>query len=148
MSAPACGWSEVHSSRQQGIAPVKVGDGWIDNGLLRVAWDSSGLLTSIRDVEEGREVIADGRRGNLFQLHEDNPRFFDAWDVDRNYLDHVVDLSSVDAIEIVECEPLRAGVRFSMSFGDSAITQTMRLAAARGVLSFTQRSIGTSGTDS
>ncbi len=136
VSAPACGWSEVHSSRQQGIAPVKVGDGWIDNGLLRVAWDSSGLLTSIRDVEEGREVIADGRRGNLFQLHEDNPRFFDAWDVDRNYLDHVVDLSSVDAIEIVECEPLRAGVRFSMSFGDSAITQTMRLAAASRRLEF------------
>ena len=35
-----------------------------------------------------REVLAPGARGNLFQLHDDNPKEFDAWNVDIDYLDH------------------------------------------------------------
>ena len=58
-------------------------------------------------------------RGNLFQLHDDNPRDFDAWNVDREYLDHRVDLTAVTSIEVVEQDPLRAGVRFVREFGDS-----------------------------
>ena len=104
---------------------------------MRVSWDEQRLLTSIWDVEESREVIADGRRANLFQLHEDNPRFFDAWDVDRSYLDHVIDLwpsTSIDACGVGA--PCELGIRFSRRFGRSAITQTMRLAAGSRRLEF------------
>ena len=56
----------------------------MDNGLLRVRWDSDGLLTSVWDHEaKPRGYCLLVGRANLFQLHEDNPRFFDAWDVDR-----------------------------------------------------------------
>jgi alpha-mannosidase len=65
----------------------------------------------------------------VFQLHEDHPKAFDAWDVDRSYLDQVEDLASVDSIEVVEQDRLRAGVRFVRRFGASAITQRMRLSA-------------------
>ena len=41
--------------------PVAIGDGWLDNGLLRVSWDADGLLTSVWDREAGREVLAGGR---------------------------------------------------------------------------------------
>ncbi len=136
VSVPACGWSQVRLPHKASLAPVEVGEGWIDNGLLRVSWDSNGLLHSIWDRDEDREVIADGQQANLFQLHEDNPRFFDAWDVDRSYLDHVTNLLAIDAIETVENDPLRAGIRFKRRFGQSTITQTMRLAAGTRRLEF------------
>jgi alpha-mannosidase len=81
-------------------------------------------------------VLAVGERGNLLQLHEDNPRAYDAWDVDREYLDTVTDLTEVDSIEIVERHPLRAGVRVLRRFGDSQLVQTMRLAAGSRRLEF------------
>ena len=137
VSAPACGWSTVSPDRSlDGRGQVAVGDGWLDNGLLRVEWDGDGLLTSVRDLVAGRQVLAAGERGNLFQLHDDHPRAFDAWDVDRTYLDQVTDLVAVDSIEVVERHPLRGSVRFIRSFGASTITQTMRLTAGSRRLEF------------
>jgi alpha-mannosidase len=137
VSAPACGWSTVSPDRSLGVREqVTVGETWLDNGLLRVEWDGDGLLTSVRDLVAGREVLADGERGNLFQLHDDHPRAFDAWDVDRTYFDQVTDLVAVDSIEVVEHHPLRGGVKFIRSFGSSTITQTMRLTAGTRRLDF------------
>jgi alpha-mannosidase len=137
VSAPACGWSMLPSDRSLGArTQVRVGEGWMDNGLLRVEWDGDGLLTSVRDLGAGRQVLATGEYGNLFQLHEDHPRAFDAWDVDRNYLDQVTNLIAVDSIKVVESHQLRGGVRFTRSFGDSRIIQTMRLSAGTRRLEF------------
>ncbi len=137
VSAPACGWSTVLPDRSLGGRDqVTIGEGWLDNGLLRVEWDGDGLLTSVRDLVAGRQVLAHDERGNLFQLHDDHPRAFDAWDVDRSYLDQVTDLVTVDSIEVVERHPLRGTVRFIRSFGASTITQTMRLAAGSRRLEF------------
>ena len=110
VSAPACGWSTVSPDRSPDAGgTVTIGDGWLDNGLLRVEWDGDGLLTSVRDLAAGRQVLADGARGNLFQVHDDHPKAFDAWDVDRTYLDQVEDLVTVDTIDVVEDHPLRGG---------------------------------------
>ena len=138
VSAPACGWSMVPPDGSFGdTEPVTVGEGWLDNGLLRVEWDGDGLLTSrAGDLVADRQVLADDGRGNLFQLHDDHPRAFDAWDVDRSYFDQVTDLVAVDSVEVVERNPLRSGVRFIRSFGASSITQTMRLSAGSRRLEF------------
>ncbi len=137
VSAPACGWSTVVPIRVPDTeGAVTVGERWLDNGLLRVEWDADGLLTSVQDLVAGREVLAEGEQGNLFQLHEDHPRAFDAWDVDLTYLDRVTDLVAVDSIDVVERHPLRAGVRFVRSFSASTITQTMRLSAGSRRLEF------------
>jgi alpha-mannosidase len=137
VSAPACGWSTVSPDRALGdTEQVTIDDGWLDNGLLRVEWDGDGLLTSVQDLVAGRQVLAEDERGNLFQLHDDHPRAFDAWDVDRTYLDQVADLVAVDSIDVVERHPLRCGVRFVRSFGSSTIRQTMRLSAGTRRLEF------------
>lgn len=134
VTAPACGWAPLRPSGDDGA--VEVGDGWMDNGLLRVHWDTDALLTSIWDHEAGREVLAEGRRGNLFQLHEDHPRHFDAWDVEREYFDHVTDLVAVDSVEVVQRDRRRAGVRIVRNFSPSRLQQTMRLAAGSRRLEF------------
>ena len=136
VSIRACGWSTVGDEQAPDHPPVEIAEGSLDNGVLRVGWDSDGLLTSVRDLVVDREVLAAGQRGNLFQIHEDHPRAFDAWDVDRSYLDHVTDLTDVDTVGIAERHPLRSSVRFVRHVGASTITQEMRLAAGSRRLEF------------
>ena len=138
---PSCGYA-VYDLRAAADtippvgSPVRVGDGWMANDRLRVEWDGDGLLTSITDLRNGREVLADGERGNVFQIFDDYPAAFDAWDIDANYVDSRRDLVVVDEIAITETGPLRASVRFIRSFGASRIVQTMRLASGSALLRF------------
>ena len=85
------------------------------------AGTSDGLLTSIWDKEAGREVLAPGARGNLLQLHDDNPKNWDAWDVDIDYRRDSVDLTALTAQQVEMPGALRAAVRFVREFGSSKL---------------------------
>ncbi len=138
VDVPACGWVavDVDAVRPPTGPAVNVTDRLLENEILRVTWDDDGLLTSVFDKENDREVLAPGTRGNVFQLHDDNPKEFDAWNVDIDYLDHRVDLTAVTSIRVVEREALRGSVRFVREFGASRITQTARLAGGSRRLDF------------
>ncbi len=88
---------------------------------LRVVVDGRGLITSIHDQVADRELVPPGRAANLLQLHRDTPTYWDAWDIDRHYRRHAVDLveGSVTADE--------DGVRIVRHVGESTITQTVAL---------------------
>ncbi len=62
----------------------------LENELLRVELGSDGVVTSIWDKEAGREVLTGP--GNVLELHEDNPRRWDAWDLD---IEHRADFVTV-----------------------------------------------------
>ena len=120
---PAMGYATVDLAGPPATGGVSTGPGWMENGLLRVEWDDAGRLTSIWDLEHDRQVLAAGRPGNVFHLHHDRPREYDAWDVDRSYLDDFEELAGPAEIDIVD-----AGVvRFRRSFGASNLEQTMVL---------------------
>jgi alpha-mannosidase len=131
VEVPACSWTPLVGA---GEPPVSVHGSTMENEHLRVTWDDRGLLTSVYDTDAGREVLAGP--GNLFQIHEDNPKAYDAWDVDLDYLDTVADITDVDGIEVLASDALRGEVRFARTFGNSAITQTMRLDAGSRRLEF------------
>ncbi|HKN89434.1 MAG TPA: glycoside hydrolase family 38 C-terminal domain-containing protein, partial [Acidimicrobiia bacterium] len=136
VDVPPLGWTTIDAGAPEADPdePVEVGDGWMANGHLRLEWDGDGVLTRVFDLDRDRDVLAEGTVGNVFQLHEDRPRNWDAWDVDRDYLDHTDDLAGGAltgpvGIEVVEAGGLRGAVRFRRSFGRSVIDQTMTLAA-------------------
>jgi len=137
LEAPACGWA-VHDPKQTPTAggAVSVSGRVMENDLLRVEWDDRGLLTSIRDKEASREVLSPGARANLFQLHDDNPAQWDAWDIDIDYRDTVTDLSDLLTQEVELAGPLRAAVRFTREFGRSRVSQRVVLDAGSRVLRF------------
>ena len=116
--APPYGWA-VHASRPE-PAPMSIAAGRLENDILRIEWNQLGLLTSIWDKEAGLEVLR--TPGNLFQLHDDNPARWDAWDLDLSYLDTVQDLTDLEAVHL---DP--DAVRFVRRFGESQLWQRMVL---------------------
>ncbi len=107
--APPCGWVVVDK-------PPEVSTGSMENEFLRVEWSDGGLLTSIWDKEANREVLSGP--GNMLELHDDNPRRWDAWDLDIEHRDSFVT------------------VAFGRRFGDSILKQSITLEAGSRVLRF------------
>ncbi|MDX6261011.1 MAG: alpha-mannosidase, partial [Kribbellaceae bacterium] len=107
-------------------AATTIEGGVLDNGVIRVTIDERGLITSLYDLEAGREVIAAGSTANLLQLHVDTPNQWDAWDVDSFYKNNVRDITEVDNVEFSDVDGV-ATVVVKRSFNRSSVTQTLRL---------------------
>ena len=131
VTVPPCGYRVYDLVPGGGHAPavVVVDERSLENDHLRVELDDHGLISSIFDKTAQRQVLAPDRRGNQFQLHPDYPNFYDAWDIDRFTFDQVTDLNDVTSIEVVEAGPLRAGIKIVREFGQSRLTQVIRLDA-------------------
>jgi alpha-mannosidase len=94
----------------------------LDDGVLRVTVDARGLVTSVVELDTGRDAVAPGAVANLLQLHRDHPANWDAWDVQHYYRRTVTDLTDV--------EDLRAdgdAVVVSRSCGESTVEQRLTL---------------------
>ncbi|HKW07698.1 MAG TPA: alpha-mannosidase [Candidatus Dormibacteraeota bacterium] len=76
--APACGWAVVDRRPEPGDAARE--NEYLENECLKVEVGEDGTIASIWDKEAGREVL--GGPGNVLELHDDNPRRWDAWDLD------------------------------------------------------------------
>jgi alpha-mannosidase len=101
--------------------------GWrLENDLVSVLVSSDGLITSAVDKSTGREAVAPGRAANLFQLHQDFPNMWDAWDIDRYYLGSVVDLTEASSISTSHVDGA-AVVTVTRRFSESSIEQTFSL---------------------
>src|ERR1700730_15176121 len=136
VEAPACGWASVQDLGPTQLPPVSISGRAMENNLLRVAWDDRGLLTSIWDKEAGREVLAAGALCNALLLHDDNPKNWDAWDVDADYRKSFVQITELASAKVEMEGPLRAAVRFARNFGSSKLEQRMVLDAGSRALRF------------
>ena len=134
VDAPACGWAVQTEQSIYDDQRVRVSERGLENDALRVRWDERGLLVSIWDKQAHREVLSGP--GNLLQVHDDNPKRWDAWDLDPEYIDSKTDLVELVDQTIEEPGGLRGAVRFTRRYGRSRITQRMVLDAGLRVLRF------------
>jgi alpha-mannosidase len=112
--------------------PMKIANGddgsrILANALITVTVSADGLITSAVDNATGREAIPAGKPANLFQLHQDFPNMWDAWDIDRYYRNRVEDLTAVTSItaSVEGCMPT---ITVERAFSESTMTQTISLA--------------------
>jgi alpha-mannosidase len=100
----------------------------LENELVRVELDDRGQLVSFTDKQQGREVLAGP--GNVFQLFDDRPLNWDAWDIDPYYEEVVRDLDAPATITVVENGPLRAALKVERALTPQAtLVQYIRLEA-------------------
>ncbi|KAF5391900.1 hypothetical protein D9757_001700 [Collybiopsis confluens] len=92
---------------------------------------SSGRITSLVDVQLGRELIADGETGGLI-IFEDRPNYWDAWDVEIHHLETQTPLQFTN-IAVVAHGPLRASVKALVKYGNSTINVLTQLVVRFGL---------------
>ncbi|WOO78143.1 Alpha-mannosidase [Vanrija pseudolonga] len=88
---------------------------------------ADGRITSIVDVKLKKELI-DQSSSAGFVIYEDQPNWWDAWDVDEFHLDKATHLS-FDKVTITEAGPLRATLRADLKYGDSTFAFDLSLDA-------------------
>jgi alpha-mannosidase len=105
----------------------------LENVHLRVELDEGGAVLSVVDKATGRETLA--APGNRFELYEDRPVKFDAWDIDPAHLETRADCPPAESWSVASAGPLRAEIAFERRVGDaSSLRQVVRLdAGARRV---------------
>ena len=110
-----------------GVTATETDGGWqLEHEALRVLVDADGLITSVWDKAAERELIPPGQRGNLLQLHQDFPNAWDAWDVDRFYLNSVRDLTEADSVE-ARTDERSATVTVRRTLAGREVVQTVTL---------------------
>jgi len=144
VTVPQCGYVVI-SAKSEGVLPEgltavtveSTEDGFsIYNGLITLEVNHSGLITSLYDVENSREVIADYSVANLFQLHQDYPNSQNACDVDFFYNENVENLSDHGIVSIVQDTDLRVVIHVSRAFGQSQIEQDIVIDAGSRRIDF------------
>ncbi len=108
--------------------PLKVSEKLLENDLLRVRINKNGELTSVYDKTNGREALRGGH-GNEFQLYEDRPSNWDAWEIDDHRRDERLRLADATSVKVVERGPVRAAVEVRRTIGTSSLVQRIVLHA-------------------
>jgi alpha-mannosidase len=107
----------------------------LENGQLRVTLSPSGMVESVFHKETRRESLA--APGNRFELYDDLPNDFDAWDIDPYTLRTRRDAQPAETHEIVTATPLRAEIAFERPLGEtSRVRQVVRLDAGSDRVEF------------
>jgi alpha-mannosidase len=101
----------------------------MENDLIKLVFNTEGDLVSIFDKEKNREVLPIDSISNQFQLFEDRPLTYDAWDIDIFYDDKVEFADPVDSIKRIENGPLRKTIELQRKIANCSYTQTISISA-------------------
>uniref|UniRef100_A0A6T6BV95 alpha-mannosidase n=1 Tax=Compsopogon caeruleus TaxID=31354 RepID=A0A6T6BV95_9RHOD len=120
-----------------GVNVIESSTGFVlESSLVRVEIDNIGQIVSLEF--EGRQCIHETSRGNQICVYDDNPLFWDAWDVEVYHHEKRLNLVRPhESGRVLERGPLRAMVEFRKSVGDkSYIRQCISLTATSPCLLF------------
>jgi alpha-mannosidase len=116
-------------------ATVSAGPDFIENDLLRVEIDpQTGTLPSIRDKRHDRQVLSEGQKGHVFEVHWEKPHPMSAWQI--GPIERVDRLVGEPEIRLLETGPHRAVVRIRRHFNVSTIQTDVSLVAGLDRIEF------------
>ncbi|MBI4977908.1 MAG: alpha-mannosidase [Spirochaetes bacterium] len=99
----------------------------LENDIVRYTFDKNGTLVDAFDKEAKRPVLASGAKANVFSLYADHPNNWDAWDIDFNYTEQLLETAKCVSIKKTASGPVRSVLSVSMTIGHSKIEQTVSL---------------------
>ncbi|MCH8275610.1 MAG: alpha-mannosidase [Armatimonadetes bacterium] len=105
----------------------------LENDTWAVRFDAHGNITSVVSLEDQTEHIEPGKLANLFQLFDDRPVAWSAWDIDLFAFETQKDLTRSERFEIVERGPVRVAAEVERRFGNSRIIQRVSLGPTPGI---------------
>ncbi|ODV74122.1 alpha-mannosidase [Cyberlindnera jadinii NRRL Y-1542] len=111
------------------VSETKDGDFVLENGKLRVTIDHGGVITSLYDIVNAREVLdlttgKNHRGANQYVLFDDTPLNWQAWDTEVFSLDTYKYVEK-GTVEINETGPLVSSVSVNYKIGDKSHLKTV-----------------------
>jgi alpha-mannosidase len=131
-NVPSLGYEVLHvvPGQRPVATDLKTTGLTLENSALRVTVDEhSGCITSLYDKKAGFESIASGGCGNQLIAFHDNPKEYDAWNIDANFEDGSMPLDQAESVKLVEQGPLRATIRVTRRWQSSKFVQDITLYA-------------------
>ena len=105
----------------------------LDNEFLRVVVDEeTGDLKSVFDKLNNREILSDS--GNQLQAFKDEGQYWDAWNIDPNYAEHILPPLKLKSIEWLEQGLLQQKIRVVRQLRESEFIQDYILQVASPIL--------------
>ena len=102
----------------------------MENPLLRAEFDQAGDIVRLFDKRANREVLAAGKTANQWQIFEDRPLDWEAWDIDIFYDEKMWLADPAHSIEVHESGPLRACLEIKRRVFNSEIVRSAFICAA------------------
>lgn len=95
----------------------------LENAFFAIDIDDKGFITSLYDKINHRQVLQTGKKGNAFQIFDDRPENWEAWDIDLSYQDKMWEVDQVISSEVIAAGPVKGVLRMVKRFGNSTISQ-------------------------
>ncbi|MEK4749133.1 alpha-mannosidase [Bacillus circulans] len=127
------------SSENQGAnkqSPFVINNNGIETPFYQILWNEKGQLTRIFDKKAQRNVLKENQAGNVLQVFEDKPLRWEAWDIDIFYQEKHQEISTLEKIEIIENNSLRAVIKFVWTYHHSKVEQEVILYAENPRIDF------------
>lgn len=113
------------------LSTIDLASGKLENLHYTVKWNTKGQLTEIYDKDLARHLIHKDEKANEFQVFEDKPHGYEAWEVELDTLDDVLGameiIEDVQSIELMDNGPLMTVLKFTYRYKNSSIQQLMKL---------------------
>ncbi|KAJ2776811.1 Glycoside hydrolase, 38 vacuolar alpha mannosidase [Coemansia javaensis] len=108
----------------------------LENRFVRVAVNAKGQIESYYDKDARRELVPKGAAANVFELYDDVPVFWDAWDIEIYATEKYRQLDGAE-VSVADRGPLVASLSVRVPISDgSVLTQTISLSGISPRLDF------------
>lgn len=110
---------------------------FLENQFVCAKFDHQGHLISFYDKLNTRECVEKSAFGNDLRIYDDQPNYWDAWDIEAFYREKMYPAPSVEKIQIIDKGPLRARLSITYKISEkSSFQQWISLDATSPLLTF------------
>jgi alpha-mannosidase len=133
---PSKGSKTFELSDTKAEIPFSLKENCLVTPFYTVQFDENGLISSLYDKENDREVIRQGEKANLFRMYEDKPIYYDNWDIDIYYTEKSWNVTDVTRLEWTEIGAVSAVLEMERKVSQSLIKQKIIFYAASRRIDF------------
>ncbi|MCH2138699.1 MAG: glycosyl hydrolase-related protein [Phycisphaerales bacterium] len=130
--APPLGCVALTDTLPADVQPVEVDGLTLSNAIVSCRIGDDGCVHDLKAQGATRALAGPL---NTLHLYRDRPRRWEAWDIDREYRDHEIDLAPAASVECVSSDPMCAIIEVKRDIADaSAVVMRYILRAGSPVL--------------
>ena len=125
---PPLGYKKLYETEE--LLEESTGKEWdytFENPFIKVCFNEKMEITSLYEKEAEKELIQEGRCGNVLRTYEDRPMQWDNWDIDVFYQRKPYGADWYPPAKVIENGEVRMVVEFECGFLDSTVTQQVCL---------------------